>query len=501
MSAPSVSKRTSVSVKEKLEIIEKLGQGIPARVLAESHNLHVTSVWRMKRKRKELYRVLEREGVQETEEVKTLKYDELETRLQSWYAQRTLLGGHISNRLLRDKALQINQEIGGDSSFTASIGWLSRFKQRRHIRLINFHREKYGADNNDAKTFIRHLHKTIRDLEVNLNNLYNMDETGLLWKYLPSKIVTLERERRAYEEKMKKDRVTVGFCANATGTHKLPLLFINKDASPRALKHCKNRLPVVFKAQRNAWLNKQIFADWYQNHFKPSVNKYQLETGTNGSVLLVVDHCRSHILPPEIVKDGKFSVLFLPPSTTSVIQPMEQGIIANVKRNFRHRLLQRTLYFPDGVDHFFIDYDLKDCINFIYNAWMSVTPKNIRNSWTKLLQDNSASSTSTETTNTIEQIARTLHGIIEAMPSKNINLDDIEDWLFTCVEMEERIEAIERDVTEEERPTKVTQTTHNISILDEEVKRMLEQVISWSKNELESVQTIALSVKDYYDHK
>lgn len=66
------------------------------------------------------------------------------------------------------------------------------------------------------------------------------------------------------EKNMKKEKITIVFCTNASGNHKLLILFIHKYANPQALKHCTNSLPVTYKVQQNAWINENVFQEWYR---------------------------------------------------------------------------------------------------------------------------------------------------------------------------------------------------------------------------------------------
>jgi len=64
---------------------------------------------------------------------------------------------------------------------------------------------------------------------------YNMDETGLLYRCLPSCSYAPQRDRR-HERGTKAmrhmDRVTLVLCTNATGTHKLPVAIVGKPVRP-----------------------------------------------------------------------------------------------------------------------------------------------------------------------------------------------------------------------------------------------------------------------------
>ena len=59
--------------------------------------------------------------------------------------------------------------------------------------------------------------------------------------------------------------------ANSSGkSQAIDLLFIYKYANPRALKHCdKSKLPVKHYTQSKAWMNMDIFEDWFNNEFVP----------------------------------------------------------------------------------------------------------------------------------------------------------------------------------------------------------------------------------------
>lgn len=57
------------------------------------------------------------------------------------------------------------------------------------------------------------------------DHIYNMDETSLMWEALGQKTLTHRGGRWVDGNKVGKDHVTVAFCTNSTGTHKLPLLF------------------------------------------------------------------------------------------------------------------------------------------------------------------------------------------------------------------------------------------------------------------------------------
>lgn len=95
---------------------------------------------------------------------------------------------------------------------------------------------------------------------------------SIIRRMLPEKTLTARSEKEAPGMKNPKERVTLMACSNATGNHKLPLIFIGKAQKPRCFKNVNmSALLVKYYAQKSAWVNSAIFADWFQKEFVPSV--------------------------------------------------------------------------------------------------------------------------------------------------------------------------------------------------------------------------------------
>ena len=332
----------------------------------------------------------------------------------------------------------------------------------------------------------------LEDNEISDNNLYNVDETSLFWKMLPKKMLMSRNERRVSGEKIKKDRITLALCANASGSHKLPLLLINNCENPRALKHCQNNLPVIYTHDKNSWMNTAIFQSWYHNEFKPRVRRRQFEENSSGKVLLVIDNFIGHKLPEEEMDDGDFKIIFLPPNTSPLIQPMDQGIISKLKKKFRRKLLQRVFEYENGVSEFYADYDIKDCIDLLNETWSVITSANIFNSWNQILdretgiaERNSTGSSTFSSETASSDVA-----------SETISDEEVTEWIDECGEAERiREDAIE-DAME---GSSHSQRSAN-PIEAEEVERLLYYLQKIIATEPE-IPNHAKSIIDYYSSK
>ena len=76
-------------------------------------------------------------------------------------------------------------------------------------------------------------------------------------------------------------------------------------------------------------MNSNIIKDWLLNCFVPDAKWKCRQDGHEFKVLLIMDNCPAHAhylsdLHPNV------QVVFLPPQMTSIIQPLDQEIIATV---------------------------------------------------------------------------------------------------------------------------------------------------------------------------
>ena len=186
--------------------------------------------------------------------------------------------------------------------------------------------EKLSADSSAANKFINEF--SVITEGYSKHQIFNCDETGLYFRMLPGHTLASVNDRPDGTKKAK-DRVTINACANASGTIKLPLLLIRKAKNPRCFRNLnKEALPVVYRSQKNAWVDRDIFRDWFFNCFVPETKQRLSELGQEKKAILFLDNCSAHPSEDELVSaDGKITAKFLPPNVTSLVQPMDQGVL------------------------------------------------------------------------------------------------------------------------------------------------------------------------------
>jgi len=123
------------------------------------------------------------------------------------------------------------------TNFTASKGFIQRFCERYNIKNIRLHGEKQSADTDAVEPFLIKMAEIQK--EYSLNQIYNADESGLIYKSLPNTTLATFEERRknsASNTKHEKERITFLSCTNASASHVLPLVFIHKVKNPRCFQ-------------------------------------------------------------------------------------------------------------------------------------------------------------------------------------------------------------------------------------------------------------------------
>lgn len=219
------------------------------------------------------------------------------------------------------------------------------------------------------------------------DDVYNADESGLLWKALPNKSLVLRGEKTPGGYKPSKERVTIMVCGNASGFHRIPLMLIGISANPHCWK--KRNVPARYYNSKNAWMTTTLFVEWYDKIFIPSVEAHQEKRERISKVLLILDNAPVHPAAKTLERQGgRFQVQYLPPNVTSLIQPMDQTVIASLKRNYRRMILADLIRKDDEIPisrkDFLTQYKLKDALYNIETSWDAVKNSTLQASWSKL---------------------------------------------------------------------------------------------------------------------
>ncbi|KAG6923255.1 tigger transposable element derived 1 [Chelydra serpentina] len=188
--------------------------------------------------------------------------------------------------------------------------------------------------------------------------------------------------------KAAKDRLTLLLGANAAGDFKLKLLLVH----PRAFKgYSKAFLPVIWKSHPKAWVNRNIFEDWFNHHFVPSVRDYCSKNSLGFKALLILDNAPGH---PTILDDMRpdIKVVFLPPNTTSLLQPMDQGVFASFKACYLRSTFAQAIRANEKgggptLKEFWKVFNIYHTAKNIGESWNEVKQSNLNSVWRELCPD------------------------------------------------------------------------------------------------------------------
>ena len=255
------------------------------------------------------------------------------------------------------------------TNYSYSDGWLANFKQRYSLSKQEKHGESGSVDFNTIKVGRNQIKNITK--EFKLSDIYNMDETALYYKLQPGHTIA---DRKVMGSKLSKERITIAFCVNADGSHKLKPIIINKAARPRSFGKLFNPNTISYYYSNNkAWMNMIIFKDWL---FKFN----EIVKNSNRKVLLLVDNAGGHNISTETkIKCTNIRIEYLLANTTSVLQPLDGGIIRAFKAHYRSLLVNFLVEQLDSDKDELRMPELKQSMYIIKRAWSNITEKTIIN--------------------------------------------------------------------------------------------------------------------------
>ena len=250
----------------------------------------------------------------------------------------------------------VSREVYED--FKASNGWIHRFKKRMKVQTVKLMGEANTLSEEHLQRVLGTFHNDLRELMASCNvpaeRIFNADQTGLYYRRYPcTTIVSEERKKHVKGTKMMKDkeRITTMCCTSSDGK-KVPLAFVGKAANPRCFtgidqdvtKYYTHNSTAWFRKETTEWWFGQVFGPWYREHYP---------AGTH--LIMILDGCSAHNGIQDWLDThglAHIHVITLPPNVTSRFQPMDQGIIAWMKKRYKYGIVQLLLYILDNPERY-----------------------------------------------------------------------------------------------------------------------------------------------------
>jgi DDE superfamily endonuclease./Tc5 transposase DNA-binding domain./CENP-B N-terminal DNA-binding domain. len=402
MDAPMKKPRTVLTLETKLNIIQRLENGETAASLGRFYNVNESSIRTIKKNAERIRNSVAQScslAAKKTVRVRNPLLEKIEKMLAIWVEDQNKKKMTVNSRIIRTKALKLYEHLQQrhrDSSsaepFAASKGWFDKFQKRQNLHNIKTKGDISSGDSVSNYDFSDEFKAVVIAKGYKPEHVFNLDEVSLFWKRMPCRTFIANEEKTAPGFKAAKDRLTVLLCGNAKGDFKCKPLLVYHSHTPRALKGIRlQNLPVHWRSNKKAWVTGKLFEDWFLNCFCVEVEQYCHESGIAFKALLVLDNAPGH---PAHLNDlhPNVRVMFLPPNSTSLIQPMNQGIVTvfkvyYLKLTFSQLLNACESCSKQSVREFWRSYNILHAIKNIRKAWDEVKGTHMNAVWKNLWKE------------------------------------------------------------------------------------------------------------------
>ncbi|KAJ8876442.1 hypothetical protein PR048_020887, partial [Dryococelus australis] len=238
----------------------------------------------------------------------------------------TAKGVPVSGPLIQEQALEVAKELG-KNDFTASDGWLA----------LKFQKSSVCGEAEDVDSQTGYQPRDV----------FNGDETGLLFRAIPTRILAEGKEKC----------VRAIWWATLKNSWRLEKLLIRDPL--------KVLIEITFqyqwKSNKKSWMTATI-----------------MEEGLHEQECLAT--CHPHI------KLSNVSLIFFPANTTSITQPMDQGVIYTLKCFYKKKVLQHLLTEIENsgsLTELTKKITVRDCVYWVARAAKQIRPDTVKKCFAK----------------------------------------------------------------------------------------------------------------------
>ncbi len=249
--------------------------------------------------------------------------------------------------------------------------FIRRFIKKNKLMYKFLHGESKSVNTENIGNFFESYKLITQDYEE--KNIFNRDETGFFIKNIGKRSFILSKSDNK-NVKIDKTRITVGLTISRLN-EQLPSLIIGRSAKPRCLKNFDlSELKIFYRSNKNAWLTQSIFLEYltFLNDLMISQNR---------KILFLLDNASGH----KVNSLSNIKLVELPANTTSILQPLDQGIIKSFKNYYTNQLnnfiCAKMIGSDLNIKAVFLKLTLLDVFYWIKDALNMVSINTVKNCW------------------------------------------------------------------------------------------------------------------------
>jgi hypothetical protein len=311
----------------------------------------------------------------------------------------------VKEEMIKDKALSLKEDYllhtleTGDEplheallKFSASNGWIEKFKNRWHITLRKLGTKlmhPYLKLKTAADEYFDELSKYTR--AKNVRYFYNMDETAVFFDPGDKETLDLVGSKRiSYQSHVdSKNRITVMLTIGFSG-EKLPPMIIIKANKPKDYKKGDRPSPEIYISSdeniRGLIARKSVsvirsYTAWNCAHimekfYVPTFYTHAAHAGPDA--LLIMDNFSAHFNDEVLDKFAKYKLrtLSLAPNCTSCLQPLDVSIMrpfkGRIRKEYRKWISEQIDLVRDGVIASIRSPKEDTILHWVIDAWDAI---------------------------------------------------------------------------------------------------------------------------------
>ena len=230
----------------------------------------------------------------------------------------------------------LRQYIFEQFQICVSVGWYSKFLQRHTSRIrkdIAIPQEslRLRLPIESAEEHVQNLKKYVNGIPTEL--IFNIDEVGCQkWADRKKKKVIVSQriptKKVFYSVKRSEKRLTVVSAISMAGDVLVPLVISQRKTFAQELidSGIREGEDFIFKHQKSAFINKEIFGDYIRDVVFPYIDELRKHKKfENEMAVILCDNCSSHVDDVLYEEMAKRNIRFItfPPHSSHLFQPLD----------------------------------------------------------------------------------------------------------------------------------------------------------------------------------